>query len=78
MKTNPSELCPLCGGRNVAGRTTFTADLGTGIVVVRNVRATVCSQCGEEWIDNETARKLEQSVSMAREKRSLVEVTAAS
>lgn len=78
MKTNPSELCPLCGGRKVAGRTTFTADLGTGIVVVRNVRATVCSQCGEEWIDNETALKLEQSVSVAREKRSLVEVTAAS
>ena len=78
MKTNPSELCPLCGGHKVAGRTTFTADLGTGIVVVRNVRATVCSQCGEDWIDNETALKLEQSVSVAREKRSLIEVTAAS
>ena len=78
MKTNTSELCPLCGGRKVVGTSTFTADLGTGIVVVRNVRATVCSQCGEEWIDNETARKLERSVSEAREKRSLVEVTTAS
>jgi YgiT-type zinc finger domain-containing protein len=78
MKTNTSEFCPLCGGRKVAGTTTFTADLGTGIVVVRNVRATVCSQCGEDWIDNETARKLERKVSEAREKRSLVEVTSAS
>ncbi len=78
MKTNTSELCPLCGGRKVVGTSTFTADLGTGIVVVRNVRATVCSQCGEEWIDHETARKLERSVSEAREKRSLVEVTTAS
>ena len=78
MKPNTSELCPLCGGRKVAGTTTFAADLGTGIVVVRNVRATVCSQCGEEWIDNETARKLERIVSEAREKRSLVEVTSAS
>ena len=78
MKTNTSELCPLCGGRKVVGTSTFTADLGTGIVVVRNVRATVCAQCGEEWIDNETARKLERSVSEAREKRSLVEVTTAS
>ncbi|MEK7677866.1 MAG: type II toxin-antitoxin system MqsA family antitoxin [Verrucomicrobiota bacterium] len=78
MKTNTSELCPLCGGRKVVGTSTFTADLGTGIVVVRNVRATVCSQCGEEWIDHEPARKLERSVSEAREKRSLVEVTTAS
>lgn len=78
MKNNTSELCPLCGGRKVVGTTTFTADLGTGVVVVRNVRATVCSQCGEEWIDNETACKLERTVSAAREKRSLVEVTAAS
>ncbi len=78
MKTNTSELCPLCGGRKVVGTTTFTADLGTGIVVVRNVRATVCSQCGEEWIDDNTARKLERNVSEARAKRSLVEVIAAS
>ena len=48
MKNNTSELCPLCGGRKVVGTTTFTADLGTGVVVVSNVRATVCSQSGED------------------------------
>ncbi|MEO8429120.1 MAG: type II toxin-antitoxin system MqsA family antitoxin [Verrucomicrobiota bacterium] len=73
-----NEICPLCGGRKTAGRTTFSADLGSGVVVVRNVRATVCSQCGEEWIDDETARKLEAIVVDARKKRSLVEVTSAS
>ena len=54
--------------------TTFSADIGTGVVVVRHVGATVCTQCGEEWIDNETARKLECIVTDARAKGGLVEV----
>ena len=74
---NLSDICPLCGGRKSAGRTTFSADLGSGVVVVRNVRATVCAQCGEEWIDNDTAHQLEEIVNDARKKRLLVEVTAA-
>ena len=70
----PGSLCPLCGGHKAPGTTTFTADIGTGVVVVRHVRATVCTQCGEEWIDNETARKLESIVTDARAKRRQVEV----
>ena len=69
-----NEPCPLCGGNKVSGETTFTADLGSG-VVVRRVQATVCSQCGEEWIDDATARRLEQVVNEARSKHSEVEVT---
>jgi YgiT-type zinc finger domain-containing protein len=71
-----SERCPLCGGAKAPGATTFSADLGSGVVVVRRVRATVCSQCGEEWIDDATARQLEQIVNEARVRRHQVEVTA--
>jgi len=39
-KTSPDK-CPLCGGTKKEGRTTFTVDLGSGVVVVRNVHATV-------------------------------------
>ncbi len=74
-KANQSDLCPLCGGMKEAGTTTFSADLGKGVVVVRNVKATICSQCGEEWIDNKTAQELEKVVSDARRKRLQVEVT---
>ncbi len=52
------------------------ADLGSGVVVVRRVQATVCSQCGEEWIDDATARRLEQVVNEARSGRREVEITA--
>ncbi|HCP91956.1 MAG TPA: YgiT-type zinc finger domain-containing protein [Spartobacteria bacterium] len=76
--TTTTETCPVCGGRKTPGTTTFSADLGSGVVVVRNVQATICAQCGEEWIDNETALKLERIVSEAREKRLQVEITAAS
>ena len=73
---NTSNLCPLCGGKKTPGTTTFSADIGSGIVVVRDVRAMICSQCGEEWIDNETASQLENIVKDARTRGLQVEVSA--
>jgi YgiT-type zinc finger domain-containing protein len=75
---NPKRLpnrCPLCGGSKKAGRTTFTVDLGFGVVVVRHVPASVCSQCGADWIEDSIATKLEEIVNDARLKRHIVEVT---
>lgn len=69
-------ICPLCGGEKAKGKTTFVADLGFGVVVVRDVPATVCSQCGEEWLDPETAERLERIVEEARRRRCEVEVLA--
>ena len=71
-----SEQCPLCGGPKTRGTTTFSADLGSGVVVVRRVRATVCGQCGEEWIDHATAQELERMVNEARARHAQVEVMA--
>ena len=76
MRTNRSpKLCPLCGGNKKPGKTTFTADLKFGVVVVRDVSATVCSQCGADWIDDSTAAKLEEIVNDARAKHRIIEVT---
>jgi YgiT-type zinc finger domain-containing protein len=74
LKESPNR-CPLCGGSKKAGRTTFTVDLGFGVVVVRDVPASVCSQCGADWIDDSIASKLEEIVNDARQKRHIVEVT---
>ncbi len=70
-----ADRCPSCGGMKEPGTTTFTADFGIGAVVVRDVPATLCSQCGAEWIEDAIAEKLEKIVEDARDKRSLVEVT---
>ncbi|MBI1319789.1 MAG: YgiT-type zinc finger protein [Candidatus Hydrogenedens sp.] len=66
--------CPLCGGVKSAGNTTFTADMNASVVVVREVPALVCEQCGEAWIQDAVAAKLEAIVNDARNKHTLVEV----
>ena len=76
MQSDSEDICALCGGVKQPGTTTFAAELGFGVVVVRNVPATVCAQCGADWIDDETAAHLETIVENARKKHSQVEVTA--
>ncbi|HZX35326.1 MAG TPA: type II toxin-antitoxin system MqsA family antitoxin [Thermodesulfobacteriota bacterium] len=75
MNKKLPEKCPLCGGKKTKGKTTFTVDLGFGVVVVRDVPATVCSQCGADWIEDSIALKLEEIVNDARKKHHTVEVT---
>lgn len=74
MKGAKNDSCPLCSGTKKPGTTTFTADLGFGVVVVRNVPATVCSQCGADWIADDVAARIEELVDDARKKRLQVEV----
>ncbi len=60
------EKCPLCGGEKKSGTTTYSVDLGFGVVVVRDVPAKICNQCGEEWIEDRIAKELERIVDNAR------------
>lgn len=73
---NTAGICPLCGGDRRPGSTLFSVDLGAGVVVVRNVPASVCSLCGEALIGAETARELENIVEDARRNRREFEVVA--
>jgi YgiT-type zinc finger domain-containing protein len=71
-----NNICPVCEGNKIEGKTTYTVELGYGVVVVRNVPAKVCAQCGEEWIESSVARSLENIVLNAKSNHSLVEVVA--
>jgi YgiT-type zinc finger domain-containing protein len=73
-RSNGGDACPLCGGTKRPGSTTFTADLGFGVVVVRDVPATVCSQCGADWISDDVVSRLEGLLADAKVKRLQVEV----
>lgn len=66
--------CPLCHGDMMDGKTTFTSDLGFGVVVVRQVPAQVCSLCGENWLSDPETEVLEKIVEGIREKHAMVEV----
>ena len=74
-KARQAGRCALCGGTKDAGASTFTTELGFGVVVIRNVPATVCTQCGADGIDDETAARIETIVQNARKKHCQVEVT---
>jgi len=71
---NNTTTCPMCGGKTQQGITTFTVDYNQGVLVVRNVPAIVCSQCGEEWINDTISEKLEQFVAQAKSTKKQIEV----
>jgi len=69
------DVCPNCGGVKKRGVTTFTVDTNETLVVVRHVPATLCSLCGNEWLSDEVAARLEAIVEEAKNKHRLFEVT---
>ena len=72
--TKTGALCAICGGDRVPGRITSMTDLDGCVLVVRNVPASVCDQCGEEWVDHGTATELHRLAEDARRRGALVEI----
>ena len=66
--------CPLCGGGIQAGTTTFAVDYQDGLFIARNVPADVCELCGESWIGDENAKRLESLIEAAKVARRQVEI----
>lgn len=58
--------CLMCKGTLVDKPTNFIADLGTCIVIVKNVPSQVCSQCGEVSYSDIVAKQLEKIVNDMR------------
>jgi YgiT-type zinc finger domain-containing protein len=55
--------CFLCKGKMSSGYATHTVDLGdNGIIVIKDVPAMICDQCGEVWFDGTVAREIERIV----------------
>ena len=58
--------CPYCASGMEKGKTVLTFQMSDAeIVVVHDVPALVCDQCGEEYVDNGTAKKVEEKVERA-------------
>ena len=58
--------CFFCKGALEEARTKFIVDLGECVVIVKNVPAMVCKQCGEKSFDDETMEQLEKIVDAVR------------
>ncbi|MEW5986250.1 MAG: YgiT-type zinc finger protein [Chloroflexota bacterium] len=54
-----NDRCYFCGGRLVPSRTMLPFVVGNSVVVVKNVPAEVCTQCGEAVVDSQVASVLD-------------------
>ena len=55
--------CPVCENTMGKGKTTITLDKGINeTIVIKEVPAMICKQCGETFIDIKTTRHVEHLV----------------
>jgi YgiT-type zinc finger domain-containing protein len=55
-------ICFMCKGAMRDGISTFTADLGDRLIIIKNIPSRICGQCGEVTYSDEVGRRLEQIV----------------
>lgn len=58
-KEKKTKKCPLCGGCLRNGSTAASFFIGEKIIIVKDVPAEVCSDCGEAFTKSSVAGRLE-------------------
>ncbi len=58
--------CMKCGADVVKSTTTDVTDLGSCLIIVRNVPCFKCTECAEIIYTGDTVRKLEEIVAQAK------------
>lgn len=64
--------CALCEANLAAGTVNHIMDFKERIIIVKNVPASVCEQCGEYYVDTDTALALESIVEQAKKNKAEV------
>lgn len=59
--------CFFCKGQTEERLTKYIVDLGNCVVIVKNVPARVCTQCGEATFSDAVVAKLEKIVNTVRQ-----------
>ncbi len=63
MTVHLIDKCDICGGELKPGFTTLELWRGETLVVIKDVPADVCVQCGEAYISAEVSERLDQFLS---------------
>lgn len=67
--------CVICkNGETKNGLTSLSLDRMDVIIVIKNIPAEICENCGESYISEETSAKVLQEAEQSIKKNSLVEV----
>lgn len=52
--------CSFCNGSLAEGKTDFTVRVNSSVVVIKNVPAYICDNCGEAYYTPEVSRKIDK------------------
>ena len=63
------DLCSFCKGKLREGKTEFMAHAGGEVIVIKDVPAYVCEQCGESYYTTGTSRKIDGVMRDAHQKK---------
>lgn len=59
-------MCQMCGAVAEKGLATSVTDLGTCLIIVRNVPCWKCTECSEVMYTGDVVQKLEKIIEMAK------------
>ena len=54
--------CGICKAEMEEKKVTYTEDINQGVVVIRQVPAQVCTECGNTWYSGTVAAQLEKLI----------------
>ncbi len=59
--------CFVCKGNLEEKKVNYVVDLEETIIIIKGVPARVCTQCGEQYFDDETAENIEKIVNQLKQ-----------
>ncbi len=61
--------CVLCEANLIKGNVNHIVDFEGHIIIIKGVPANICKQCGEYFIENDVALKLEKIIEEAKKNK---------
>ena len=59
--------CFMCKGELIEKKVNYMVDLKKTIIIIKGVPAKVCSECGEQYFDDETSQNIESIVNKLKD-----------
>ncbi|MBA1334129.1 MAG: hypothetical protein HPY66_1613 [Firmicutes bacterium] len=66
--------CIVCKGELIKKEINHIVDIEGQIIIIKNVPAEVCKQCGESFFENQVALRLEQIVEEIRSNKAEITI----
>jgi YgiT-type zinc finger domain-containing protein len=57
----------MCKGELIEKKVNYMVDLEKTIIIIKDVPAKVCDQCGEQYFDDETSQNIEKIVNKLKD-----------